>query len=291
MADLQTDKALIKKRERAAPKYWVEIKGKLYARLQYRSENGKYQVKYRPISDKRTAKRVAEDMRRELETLGEEILQTDKMTFRELAEQYRKANHLAPAVFENGVKVSGRKARIDWAVKALTEHFGAKRLRSIKPSDLETYKQARLNKTTRQGSKRTIATVNRELAMLRTMLNFAIQNDWLIQNPFTKKKGIISTAAEVERDRVLGFAEEERLLSVCTGRRSHLKAILICALDTAMRRGEIFKMRWRDVNFTSGEIFIPQTNAKTEDSRTVGITPRLRDELEKLWQESPKDGD
>ncbi len=291
MEEIVNDNLPTKKRERAAPKYWVEIKGKLYARLQYRAENGKYQVKYRSIKDKRTAKRIVEEMRCELETLGEETLQTDKMIFRELAEQYRKANHLAPAVFENGVKVSGRKASIDWAVNGLTEYFGTKRLRSIKPSDLEAFKQKRLSETTRRKSKRSMATVNRELTVLRTMLNFAFQNDWIVQNPFKKTKGIISTAAEVERDRVLSFAEEARLLAVCTRRRSHLKAILICALDTAMRRGEIFKMRWRDVNFASAEIFIPQMNSKTEDSRTVGITPRLREELEKLWQESAREKD
>jgi len=47
----------------------------------------------------------------------------------------------------------------------------------------------------------------------------------------------------------------------------------------------------RDVNFEKGEIFIPQTNAKTEDSRIIGITPRLRDELERLWEDCPKDKD
>ena len=88
---------------------------------------------------------------------------------------------------------------------------------------------------------------------------------------------------------MLSFAEEQKLLDACNGRRSHLKPLFICALDTAMRRGEIFKMRWRDVNFETNEIYIPQTNTKTEDARTVGITPRLREELEKLWAVSPED--
>ncbi len=120
------------------------------------------------------------------------------------------------------------------------------------------------------------------------MLNFAIENDWLIKNPFQKKKGVISKASENERDRVLSVAEEERLLSFCTGGRAHIKPILICALDTGMRRGEMFKMIWRDVNFRSGEILIPQQNTKTEDARTVGMTARLKDELERLWEISPK---
>lgn len=93
----------------------------------------------------------------------------------------------------------------------------------------------------------------------------------------------------MQRDLVLSFDEEQRLLDVCVGRKAHLKPLLICALDSAMRRGEIFKMRWQDVDFAKRAIYIPQTNTKTEVARAVGITTRLRDELEKLWEDSSKD--
>jgi integrase len=131
--------------------------------------------------------------------------------------------------------------------------------------------------------------VNRELEILRAILNFAVQNEWLIKNPFALTKGVISKAAENERDRILSFEEESRLLECCVGRRAHLRPLLICALDTAMRRGEIFKMRWRDLNFETNEIFIPQTNTKTEESRIVAMTPRLREELLILREVPPND--
>lgn len=275
------------KPKRSAPKYWVEIKGKLYARLQYKADDGKYKVKYKAISDKRKARSAVEEMRRELDFHGEEILTSDKMLFSDLAKAYEAK--LSPAVFENGVKISGRKSKIDWIVNSLIEYFGSKQIRLIKPRDLETFKNFKSNGITRRGNKRKIASVNRELEVLRAMLNFALQNEWIVKNPFTLTKGVISKTAEVERDRILSFEEESRLLAVCIDKRAHLKPMLMCALDTAMRRGEIFKMRWRDVNFESGEIYIPQTNTKTEDARTVGITPRLREELELLWEMSPKD--
>ncbi len=281
------NKAKKQKKRRSPTRYWRIIKGNLYARLQYKDETGKWREKLKPISDKRTARSVVEQMRRELEIHGEEIFDSSKMTFAEFAPKYKEAK-LNPAVYENGVKISGRKSSVNWAYNALVEFFGLKRLRLIKPADLEKYKRKRLNEVTRRGTKRTIATVNRELALLRTMLNFAVQNDWIIQNPFTKTKGIISLSAEKERDRVLSFEEEERLLAVCINERDHLKPILICALDTAMRRGEIFKLKWEDVDFGRNEIKISQTNTKTEESRTVGMTPRLRDELVGLWDESPK---
>jgi integrase len=286
------DEHIATRKKRSAPRYWIEIKGKLYARLQYKAEDGKYKVKYKPITDKRNAKRVVEEMRQELNLYGEETLTSDKMTFTELVEKYREVK-VVPASYQNGVKISGKRSLVyfGYILPTLTEHFGHKMIRSIKASDLESFKRKRLNSITIYGRTRKIASVNRELAIMRTVLNFAVQNEWLLKNPFTSCPGIIALSAEVERNRVLTFEEESRLLAVCTGPRKHLKPILICALDTAMRRGEIFKMKWREVNFEAGEIYIPLTNTKTEDARVVGITPRLREELEKLWEVSPRDLD
>lgn len=286
---VETEKIGLKKK-RSAPRYWIEIKGKLYARLQYKGDNGKYQVKYKPITDKRTAKRAVDEMRQELEMHGQETLTSDKMTFSELVEKYR-AVKVVPASYQNGIKISGKRSLVyfGYILPTLTDYFGHKAIRSIKANDLESFKQKRLNSITMHGRMRKIASVNRELSILRTILNYAVQNDWLLKNPFVSCQGIIAISAEVERDRVLSFEEERRLLVVCTGPRKHIKALLICALDTAMRRGEMFKMCWKDVNFQSNEIYIPQTNTKTEEARTVGITPRLREELEQLWEISPQD--
>jgi len=54
------------KKKRSSPRYWKEIKGRLYARFQYKTDSGKSKTKYKPITDKRVAKRAVDDMRREL---------------------------------------------------------------------------------------------------------------------------------------------------------------------------------------------------------------------------------
>lgn len=287
-------------------------KGSLYARLQYTDEYGKTRDKYRKIGKKIEARAAVEQMRAEMLTHGSDALQSDRITFDELADKYSEVR-LAPAVYFNGVRVSGRRecSSLKSAVKALRAHFGKKPIRLIKASDIEDFKNTRLTtpvvksinefqpvynpKTKRtktikvkveQHHPRSIATVNRELQQFKAMLNFAIQNDWLILNPFAKCKGIISTALETKRDRVLSYEEEERLLKACTGRRAHLRPIVICALDTGMRRGEIFQMKWKDVDLVGGQIYIPQTNTKTQTARTVGITPRLKQELRQLYERS-----
>lgn len=229
-------------------------------------------------------------MRRELDNHGQQTLQADKMAFAELVAAYDEAR-LVEATYENGIKVSGKRsiAPVRSSLSLLLQYFGKRVIRTIKASNIESYKRERLQSVSRRGTTIKIATVNRELALLRSILNFAVQNEWLIRNPFILAKGLISVSAETERSRILSFEEESRLLSVCTGSRRHLKALLVCALDTAMRRGEMFKMKWIDVDFVRDGIYIPQTNTKTEEARIVGITPRLRSELLGLWEASPKD--
>jgi hypothetical protein len=43
------------------------------------------------------------------------------------------------------------------------------------------------------------------------MFNFAIENDWLIKNPFLKKKGIISKASEKNVTGTLSIEEEKNV--------------------------------------------------------------------------------
>jgi len=132
--------------KRSSPRYWVLIKGRLYARLQYKNEVGKYQVKYRPISDKRTARTVVEEMRQELNLYGEESFKSDKIDFGELLDIYEKGE-LTEATFQSGIKVKGRRSipAVLSAIKPLREYFGKRRIRSIRANDIKNYKDHRLS--------------------------------------------------------------------------------------------------------------------------------------------------
>ncbi len=133
------------KKRKSAPRYWIEKNGKIYARLQYTDDTGARREKYHPITDKRTARSEVEKMRRELEKHGSETLRSDKMTFADLAAKYE-TTKLIQAVYVDGVKVAGKRSikPVQTAVNVLKDYFGSKNIRSIKTSDLETYKTQRL---------------------------------------------------------------------------------------------------------------------------------------------------
>lgn len=84
--------------------------------------------------------------------------------------------------------------------------------------------------------------------------------------------------------------EEQRLLLACEHwQRKHLKPFLISLLDTEARKTETLKLKWKDIDFEKRPITFQALNTKTLRTRQVGITNRLMNELEALWQKSNKD--
>lgn len=85
------------------------------------------------------------------------------------------------------------------------------------------------------------------------MFNIAVRQGWLNQNPFGRGEQLVVTRRETVRNRMLTFDEEARLLAACIdARRLHLRPIIICALDTAMRQGEIFRLTWQQIILSGG---------------------------------------
>jgi integrase len=76
-------------------------------------------------------------------------------------------------------------------------------------------------------------------------------------------------------------------LAACEGPRAHLRPILICALDTGMRRGELFSLVWEDVDFENRLITVKAFNTKMMRERRIGMTERLTRELEILYAKNP----
>jgi len=279
-------------RTRTGYVYYDKERKSWTARMTYRDESGKVRNIKRQVENRTEGKQLLNKLLREIEDHGEQIIDGDSMTFKKLAEIYEERK-LTPPVYKGEAKVSGLRSHQSMKVflNALIEHFSAKRIKNITHSDLEKFKLERLNTITIRGSERSITSVNRELQLMRAVLNFAKRNGWIANNPFEQGESLISQAQENRRDRVLSREEEMRLLAACNGRRAHLRSILICALDTGMRRGEILQLRWKDVNIEEGVITIRATTTKTMRPRSVPMSTRLREELKRMREKAPDDAE
>lgn len=115
-------------------------------------------------------------------------------------------------------------------------------------------------------------------------------------------------ADEAKRHRILSHAEEKMLLSVCKGTRTieykregtkitaeikydflYLKTLIIAALDTEMRKGELLSLVRSDIDFDNSEIIIRAVNTKIQSRRIVGVTSRVHSALQNLWSISSQD--
>lgn len=262
-----------------------------WARITYTdSINRKRHDLQRRAKNKAHAKDLVEKLLSDYDSSGGRVLVNERKTFDHLAIYYEK-NFLKKAEYINGRKVSGLRSLhgLKTRLNVMREYFGSIALRSITYSDLSNFRLDRLRSKTAKGTQRSIASVNRELAMLRRMLNIAVREDWIIVSPFSKGESLITVADEVKRERILTREEESTLLHVCESRnRIYLKSIIIAALDTGCRRGELLKLKWSDVDLENRLIIIRAENSKTLRSRQVAMTNRLFNELANLYEQSPK---
>jgi hypothetical protein len=87
-----------------------EVKGKLYARIQFIDDaTGKRKEKLRRAKDRRHARELLAIMQQELRISGRASLDGEKLFFRDVAERY-KTIHIVPAVYQNGLKVLGKRS-------------------------------------------------------------------------------------------------------------------------------------------------------------------------------------
>lgn len=115
-------------------------------------------------------------------------------------------------------------------------------LSNLTPARVASYRDQRLQEVT-------AGTVLRELAYLSAIINHA-RREWALglSNPVS---AIRKPAAPLGRDRVLSSDEEVKLLSALapSGRRNPwMLPLVTLALETAMRRGELLALRWKEVN-------------------------------------------
>ncbi|MBL8194958.1 MAG: hypothetical protein JNM06_14265, partial [Blastocatellia bacterium] len=215
-------------KKKTSDKYIKIIDGTYWTRVTYIDQTGKRRELKRRADNKTHAKDLARQLLLELEQHGPASLGSAQMNFSQLADYYEQKYLIEPVYIDNR-KIAGLRGSYEYKLllKPLREHFGNKKIRSITHGDIESFRLKRLSIPTKQGKQRTLAAINRELALLRRIFNIAHREGWLTKTPFFASDKLISIADEKKRERILSKAEENLLLENCVGQREHLKAIII----------------------------------------------------------------
>jgi integrase len=165
------------------------------------------------------------------------------VAFKEFAERYGKLVSIHKRSYASEV----------YRLQTLNGFFGKYRLGDLRAEDAEKFKMERC-KTVQP------ATVNRELGNLKNMMAVACKWSILERNPFA---GVKLLHVPQKPERVLSGAEEVALLAACDKVRApHLRPIIILALNTGMRKGEILSLEWPQVD--PDQRMIRVLNSKSE---------------------------
>jgi integrase len=173
------------------------------------------------------------------------------------------------------VKASKRSLSKDKESAAKIEaHFGNCGLDTINTSAIEAYKQKRLTEKSKRGKTPAPATINREVAFLRTLLKLAARDRLIEYLPhfelFEENNERNRTATPEELKAILDHSDE------------HLKEILFCLWDTGMRKSEALKLEWDRIDFKNEVIKLGalakdgQVDTKAKQARIVPMSPRLK---------------
>lgn len=198
----------------------------------------------------------------------------------------------AQAAFALEVSGAGPKKSItvaellDWYLEHVTpEHKGEERERSIVKrlrAELGSFPLSELTRDriiewrTARGRQVAPATVNREVDVLKAACNTAVPT-YLEKSPVRGIKRLKFRSATIH---VLSREDEQKLLAVLPPAD---RAIIICALDTLMRAGDILRLRWVDDHGTHLHVRDPKTGFPYD----VPVSTRLRAALTAL----PKKGE
>ncbi len=167
-----------------------------------------------------------------------------KITFDKLVEKYSELRE-GDKPFENSDQ---------YIVEGLSEYFKGRRLCEITPEEIERFRKARKDAPTKAGKARADGTVNRDLQILRAMLNKAVRWRLLDHNPFDEfRNGDRSDDSILfkvnSRDRFIEEDEIGNLLKAC---RPYLANIVMAAIFTGLRKSDVINLKWSNVNLEKG---------------------------------------
>lgn len=158
--------------------------------------------------------------------------------------------------------------------------LGTKFVRSITSVDIAAYRDQRLAEINSRTAKAlSPATVRLELSLLSNLFDISrIEWGYCDDNPV---KNVRKPKTPPGRERRLTPREERQVLRYCHGHQNtELYSIVILALETAMRQGEILNLRWENINLKTRVAHLPDTKNGTR--RDVPLSLTARDALIRL---------
>ena len=184
-------------------------------------------------------------------------------------------------------------------------HLYSRKLADINAWDIQKWR------TEKMKAGLAASTINRRVTSLKSVLNRAVEWDVIDANPLiTVSPLTVDQSARVrhlspQEETALRIALDEREEDIRVGRNSgnawrevrgykilppiaatyadYLKPMILLVLNTGMRRGEVFSLRWEDVDLSKRQIIVEGKTAKTGQTRHLPLNSEALETIQK-WR-------
>lgn len=225
--------------------------------------------------------------------MGEVLCGRDPMVERDRAKSSTLENYLENFYFKS---LEGKKSRdkTEARIKSCFKQFYELPLNAITPLVIERWKGERVRAGIKKG------TVNRDIATLKSLLSKAVTWNLLEKHPLAAlkldrldSKGVVRYLSPDEDTRLreaLNAREDEIRAARARGNQfrrergydeypdlnqtpfaDHMKPMVLISLNTGIRRGELFHLRWEHVNFETKTLTVAGETAKSGNTRHVPL--------------------
>jgi len=192
-----------------------------------------------------------------------EIKNKDKILFEDFADEYLRTHCLNKKSYHSHHALH---------VRILKEVFQGKCLDEIKVLDIDKFKNDRLREVSP-------ATVNRSLACLKSLFNKAI-----VWGKFDGVNPVTRVQMYKEKTGRLRYLEKEEIIRLVANCSQKFRPIVILAVNTGMRRGEILNLKWEDIDFKRDVLYLLET--KNGEKREVPMNETVKETLLKIRKTS-----
>lgn len=257
-------------------KTWRYPFGSVFSRAT-KNQGERFYIYYR-ISGKRIRERVENAMTRAdaLKVLQVRVADAFRGKYEFKKEAGLRFKDFADEWLEGYSRTNKKSADRDgYSLDHLKPFFKDAQLAEISGPLVESYKGHRKSEKASNG------TINRELACLRSILYKAVEWRKLESYPLSKRKLLLKE--NNQRDRILSDSEARRLIEAA---KPHLRPILIVLLGTAMRKSEALGLRWENVDFRKGFVYVGGQDSKSGRSRTIPMSSLVFETLIGIKNES-----
>ncbi len=150
----------------------------------------------------------------------------------------------------------------------LMKRIGDVEVTALKPSHWEAYRS-----DPEIVEHYSVMSRNHSRKIMRACFSWAVETERIRKNPWQSVK---PEKRKPKRQTEISFDGEAAIVERCD---DTMKALVIVALDSGMRRDEIRLLEWLDVDWSTRKITIPATRTKTRRARVGRITTRAADAL------------